>query len=212
MIPLIKHALEFNQEEMVANTIFNCHVKGLHSIMLSKSDGRTMRMYIAERNHELYKNSAATWYLGNMTLGFHPHEYALTLVGLLGVVTNWRVELNKYPVGFKANRFHYSSKLRGEEPGFERMGEAHLLTEGLDILRKDDVTHMRPEQLHTVYVDKGQVGAWLILEHGRDEGYDSILYSNQEEIRLEEEMYQRAHNLQQIYNVIYSSGLNHLLL
>lgn len=69
MNSLIKHLWENNRKEIISKSIKNCHVKGLHSIMLLQSKNKTIRMYISDYNSELV-NENGFWDLKSFKLAF----------------------------------------------------------------------------------------------------------------------------------------------
>lgn len=46
MLSIIKHFVQNNYETVINKSFLNCHVHGLHSIMLHDVDGQRIRLFI----------------------------------------------------------------------------------------------------------------------------------------------------------------------
>ena len=56
---LIKHLIDNHMENIISRSLKNCHCTGLHSIMLSESPEKTIRLFISDEKSEMYKNYPA---------------------------------------------------------------------------------------------------------------------------------------------------------
>lgn len=171
---LVSHLLRTNFREILAKSRLHCHAFNLHSIMLLEAPGKTIRLFVAEPGHSLSRNDPRR-YEGEMSIGFHPHHCDLTLVWLRGYIRNWIVS----PGGgdIEAGQFAYRSALRGQKPGFERVGDARLSTIDIRALEDGASIFMKASALHTVAVPSSEWAAWLVLEGAEDPNYLPVCYS-----------------------------------
>ena len=75
--------------------------------------------------------------------------------------------------------FLYRSAIRGESPGFTRLGEA--VERGVSFLRLAEgslTLSLRADQQHTITVAKGVAAAWLVVEGEEDANYVPVTWSN----------------------------------
>ncbi len=185
MKPLIEHYLKNNYEEVLDKSLINCHVKGLHSIMLSNVKGKIIRMFITDRNHELYHNDPLDvgefgQLKDKLSVAFHPHHCNLTLQAIKGSFINWEVE-EKAVGDLVTNKYLYKSGIIEAESSFEYKNIASLATKSINLIKTGsyrDYVYLNSDQIHTVFVDKGRVSAWLVYEGKEDENYIPYCYSN----------------------------------
>lgn len=173
---LVAHLLQSNLPEILAKSRLHCHAHNLHSIMLLEAPGKTIRVFVAEPGHTLWRNFPENIESG-MSVGFHPHHCDLTLVGLRGTFFNWIVRSGNELV---LPRFRYRSALRGEKPGFEKMGTIGLRTHEGRFLTAGASVSMRATDVHTVAALTDRWSAWLVLEGGEDTNYEPFCYSTAE--------------------------------
>lgn len=62
----------------------NCHVRGVHSIVLRDLGGQLVRAFLTSPDHLLHQNTPE----GGYSLGIHDHLYGLTLEGVTGTPCN----------------------------------------------------------------------------------------------------------------------------
>lgn len=79
MKELIKHLVNNHLDTIVEKSFLNCHVMGLHSIMLLESPEKTIRLFVSDGNSKLRKNTEENILKGKQTLAFHPHHCNITL-------------------------------------------------------------------------------------------------------------------------------------
>lgn len=174
---LVKHLFDNNFDEILQRSLLNCHVKGLHSIMLSEHKGATIRLYVADTNHELYVNNEFDILTHDLSIAFHPHHCNLTLECVKGQFLNW--EVKESDKGIKLNKFLYHSAIIEGKTHFELIDEnSHIETLKNRFVNKGECVMMKAEELHTVAVEKGKVAAWLVYEGKEDEKYSSYCWSN----------------------------------
>lgn len=177
MKALIEHLWNENREQIVERSRWNCHARGLHSIVFLESPGRTIRCFIATPEHELHLNRRAT--LKRMSIGFHPHHCNLTLNVIHGTVFNWEVELAPWPAEhFRLDVFRFRSALKnGGTAAFENGGPVGLRSLNESVLGPGDSLAMPANALHTVAVQHGQAAAWFVFEGRADDEYQPLCYS-----------------------------------
>lgn len=177
MKALIEHLWRENREQIVERSRWNCHARGVHSIVFLESPGRTIRCFTTTPEHELHLNRLAT--LKRMSIGFHPHHCNLTLSVVHGAIRNWEVVgagLGEFQ--FRANAFQYHSALaKGGKAGFEFMDTATFNTLADTSLAAGDDYHMPASALHTVAVRKHEAAAWFVFEGQTDVNYQPVCFS-----------------------------------
>ena len=177
MKELIRHLWENNHDEILNKSLLDCHCKGLHSIMLLESPGKTIRLYIAEENHEMYKNFPQYVRSGNgMTIGFHPHHCDLTLHCIVGSFLNWRVAEAKF--GMEIDKYEYHSAIKEGETNFVKLGTTHVYTASETTAPSGTSIFLPANYIHTVACPEGMFCAWLVYEGKEDPNYKSYCYSN----------------------------------
>lgn len=177
MKKLIQHLWENNKEEILNKSLLDCHCKGLHSIMLLESPGKTIRLYIAEEGHEMYKNYPERVRMGSpMTIGFHPHHCDLTLHCIAGHFLNWRVCESKF--GFEIDKYEYHSKIKEGETNFKYLDRCYVYTASETAVHSNNSLFLPANYIHTVACPEGMFCAWLVYEGKEDPNYKSYCYSN----------------------------------
>lgn len=145
----------------------NCHIRGLHSIVLKNDQGRLTRAFFTTPDHRMHENTLD----GGLALGIHSHLYDITLECISGKFCN-----HNYTKALEAGSTLFY--------GFDSTPENKVLKPGLHPLRltsfqwlypEDKPIFMNSEDLHTVYVQEGEMASWLVLE-GAQEKLVSQLY------------------------------------
>ena len=150
----------------------NCHVAGLHSIVLNNNMGKLTRFFCADKTHNMHKNLSNLMF----SLGVHDHKYDLTLTNLFGraINVNFSVEQVEFPN--KGNvSFHTFSDGKATR-GDTYIPRALLKQTTLECL-SDKPMFIDKDSLHTVYVPKGEPAAWLV-EEGEEVKDFTRLYTN----------------------------------
>lgn len=163
-------------------SFLNCHVYGLHSLMLVDTPEKTIRLFYASPHHELWRNEVST--VKEMSLGFHNHHCNLSLEVYSGKITNWQVELaeeetKRIPMSLK--KHEYSSYINQGKGGFTLVGESKLVTSSIKNLTSKligDSIFMKADSLHTVFVEKGQEATWFVYEGLENRDHKPVCYSN----------------------------------
>lgn len=168
MKDLIKGLVETATPETLEMSKMNCHVKGLHSIVLRSYGGRLLRCFFTTPDHEMYHNVDPEFCLA---LGVHNHLYSLTLSAVYGSAYNMSFEKCPQLQNVDMSRFH--SKLNGGG-GAERLYRSGLIGTGAERITKLELTS---DELHTVYVPRETRACWLVQEGNRDKDF-TTLYQN----------------------------------
>lgn len=180
MQAIVDHLARENLEEMVQGSYLNCHAKGLHSLMLLSSPGKTIRMFYATRTHDLWKNAPDLRATEAMSIAVHPHRRNLTLATLFGTMFNVRYRYARparAPVYL--DEFRYQSKIVDGDIGFKRERQrVPFETADVERVYAGQGAVMASRDLHTVFVPKGTAAAWFVLEGRQDPEYADICYSN----------------------------------
>lgn len=176
-------------EESIQRSCHNCHVMGLDSIVLAEDTetGELVRVFWTTPEHELYKNEVP--FSTRISIAVHPHHCDITLVPLFGTILNSLLELDDDPNGeVRIDSWEYVSGIATPKGSFRRTGSSkNVLGIKFQPLVNDltrgasdgNVYTMKYNELHTVYVPRGETSAWAIFEgpsHGREKPREC--YSN----------------------------------
>jgi len=204
MKTLIKHFIENNSKEVLEKSLFNCHVKGVYSIMLLDSPGKTIRLYITDVDHELnpFMNRV-------INVGYHPHHCDLTLKIVEGTLTNITVEeTDDIDSDFEIDKYLYKSKISKGEMRFDHIGRTDMKYIDRKILDKGDELFMKADEIHTVSVEKDKICAWLVFEGKSDPKYIPYCYSTTN-LNYEngEGLYIKPESMDQIIELLNKTGV-----
>ena len=176
MQQLVKHLLANNLDEILSKSLLHCHCKGLHSIMLSESLEKTIRLYICVPENEMHKNFPENFGNNDMTIAFHPHHCNLTLHCIKGRFLNW--EVKEVSAGIVTTKYKYHSKIKEGDLSFEKLDTAYLETTMYRWLYEGNAVQMKANEIHTVACEYGKLSAWLVYEGKEDDKYNSLCWSN----------------------------------
>lgn len=164
-------------DEIVKRSYKNCHAIGVNSIVFSqKDDGRLIRMFYTEPNHVLWKNDNVLF--KDLSIAFHSHHCDIGITVVHGCMTNVTAEAEKEIDTSNITGWKFESQIKTGKGSFNRTGYFTLMDVKRQKLTNGSVVLMKADQLHTVYVEPGQVAAWTIHEGDGDPNYDSTCYSN----------------------------------
>jgi hypothetical protein len=141
--------------------------------MLLDSPGKTIRLYIADVEHELnpFLNRV-------MNVGYHPHHCDLTLKIVTGNLMNITVEETvDIDYDFEIDKYLYKSKISKGEMRFDHIGKIDMKYIYTETLIKGDERYMKADEIHTVSVEKNKICAWLVFEGKEDQKYIPYCYS-----------------------------------
>lgn len=172
----IKNLIKGSLEDVADRSLFNCHAKGLHSIVLDPNPKAMVRMFYTSPDHEMWRNDA----LLNETLSIaiHSHHCSLELVPVLGSFVNVTTELDPENGTLELNSYKWTSHINTGNGGFEANGSVKLKPLVSREYSRGLVASMEAYEFHTVYVEKGVEAAWLVFEGDEDPEYNSSSFSN----------------------------------
>lgn len=174
---LVNHFLKKNRDIVLKKSIINCHVEGVDSILFDDTPESRVRMFVANANHKLWTND----FFGSepMSAAFHAHHCDLVLEAVRGYsFVNSTVSTCHPPTSFSKmfRGFDYESKIIREECRFIAKGDFRL-----SFLSHQEVStsiSLKSTDIHTVFVPRGVVSAWMVYEGKENPDYDSTCYSN----------------------------------
>lgn len=147
----------------------NCHMSGLHSVVLNNNMGRLTRMFITETTHQMYRN------LGTRApaLGIHDHKYDLTLTSIIGnaINVNFTAEKTQQRLG------NIKQWVFEDQKPYETMVRDEIIKQSSIEMIDLDGVFIDKDALHTVYVPQGQRAIWLV-EEGEEVKKSTRLYTN----------------------------------
>lgn len=165
-------------QEIVEKSFFNCHCKGLHSIMLLEGARKTIRLFVADIGNEMKKNYPDMDFLPrkDMSIAFHPHHCNITIDVIKGEIFNWII--GEDARGFRINKYFYKSEISNGKIGFEFLGDTLMATKSREYISQGQSAYMEANLIHTVACDSKELTAWLVYEGKEDYDYHAINYSN----------------------------------
>lgn len=168
---MTKPEIRTDQLEWIAGrSLINCHCVGLDSVMLVDLPESRIRMFYANKHHELWRNSG----FDDMSVALHSHHCDVKLVPITENVYNITQEVAGSHV--KLREFIYQSPITKGTGSFKPTGanlETHLVSQQL-LWPIDMIARER----HTVFVPKEQEAAWFVMEGREDPLYEPLCYSN----------------------------------
>lgn len=198
------------------NSLANCHAKGLYSIVLKKfENGKLLRMFYASKEHDLWKNNYKEVGPRTQSLGvaIHSHHCDIQILGVHGRMVNIRCVVDKtskvYKKQQKLKSYKYTSSiLNGKKNAkFVEVGQENIKIKTVENINRGTAVHMNANELHTVYVEKGQEAAWFILEGAEDENYDSLCYSDDDLTKFQFEEYYKPINVTKVAQILSNARL-----
>lgn len=190
MKELVRHLVQQNLKEILADSLMHCHVKGLHSIMLLNSPGKTIRLYISMPDSELISNNFVPDFVDGsdgMVLGIHPHHCDLRLHCIQGILYNQQFEVyqglrtQEQCSKHKFDEYVYRSAINSSNPGFALIEKNITLVHTQEqVLHVDSTVAMPAKILHTVSCIGGKITAWFVYEGREDISYRSVCYSKKD--------------------------------
>lgn len=194
MKELIKHFVKNNPEDVGTKSLYNCHVEGLHSIMLFDSPGKTIRLFITSiGRHTLFIPDV---------LAHHPHHCDLTLVCVKGKFEN-RIDFFEQDNEGPYSKFLYKSFINTGKFGFEKLdGKYSSYFSYVERVEEGQSVFMKANVYHTVFVPQSQYAAWLVFEGKENSNYQPLCYSKNplEDIKAKEKHMYLPMNLEQATN------------
>ncbi|WP_041258199.1 hypothetical protein [Fibrella aestuarina] len=176
---LVHQLLNDNTEAIARRTLLNCHLPGLHSIVLVDQPGQRIRLF--------YKTAACRMevdlHKGLLDLAIHPHHCNLSIEMVAGEMKHYVFErTDGFGVGIRLGEFAYQSAITQGVGKFTATGEAYLrlvekrhITLGYEPCRNG--VQLAADQLHTLSVGGFDRAMWLVIEGAEDPNYQPYSYA-----------------------------------
>ena len=82
----IERVAKLGYNDTTYKGLMNCHVEGVHSVVMQDEPGNRLRLFYATKAHQLWRNSFPhAW---NMSLAVHPHHCKVRLIQIFGHIEN----------------------------------------------------------------------------------------------------------------------------
>lgn len=164
---------------IIEKSLINCHIKGLHSIILSENPIR--RIFFTTPDHELRNSNS---------IAIHPHHCDIALVPMWGKVYNirWNIHFTKLNTPDMRKEYLYQSKILSGEGKFIETGRKGDMRIASKLLLDEVPEHLHSSVLHTIYTEQDRA-AWLVLEGQEDKSYLPVCYSREQPV-ISTELYQ----------------------
>lgn len=175
-----------NLEWIAERSLRNCHCPGVDSILFNDKPEQRVRVFIAQENHQLWRNEFP--FKERMSIGLHPHHCNVELRPIFGTI--WNVVRRPGGAPVRLDCYRYESPIRPTgTPAIKRAGSfkkiytgAHFcicmeqLADARDVGRQIR-TAMPAQAIHTIYVPKGERAAWFVFESREDKEYQPLCWS-----------------------------------
>lgn len=157
------------------NSLVDCHVKGMDSIVFDNTPGKRVRAFIAQKDHTLWQNLPV--HGERLSLAIHSHHCDLVLSPIFGYSAN--ITPKGYPNAGEGSMYpawKYQSQITTGNGGFVRLSEPGYFS--LYATTLHEPIEMKARDIHTWYVPYGREAAWLVREGKEDVKYDSTCWSD----------------------------------
>ena len=150
-------------------SLINCHVRGLHSVVLRPSP-RMTRIFFTTPNHEMFSPDH---------LAIHSHHCDLWLCPIYGEesIQNWTPSRGTHSSKRIFKGFKFDSAITGGGK-FVPTGNDQEMSLSPTTLRKP--LELLAYEYHTVTVAPGARSAWMVLERQEDPLYNPTCWSTQD--------------------------------
>lgn len=173
--------MKINEALLFERSLLNCHTKGLHSFIFEENKGFLTRLFVTDSSHDLWKNHcglrALSW--DELSIAVHPHHVNIKVSPVYGEIWNvllTKEKCNAYPINLF--KYIYNSQILNERGGFEKIDNEDIYIKDYIPLSFPNYYNMKSSDLHTVFVERGKITAWIIEESLTTSSYDNITYSN----------------------------------
>lgn len=173
MKALIKHLVHEHLTEIAAKSFLDCHVRGVHSLMLLDTPEHRVRLFVATRYHELWRNNSLTL----RALAAHPHHCNITLHCVKGEFFNFNYDLAAHGT-FDAYRYQ-SGILHGMGGFVPAPEELPAVFVSSQRVQEGEAIALPASTIHSVAIKQHQPAAWFVYEGKEDSEYSSLSYSDQ---------------------------------
>lgn len=183
---LLAHHISRLEAGAEFNALLNCHVAGLHSIVLHDEESNRIRLFYADIDHQMYLNDMP--HSREMTLAIHPHRFCTTLSQVFGNVRNDTFVLEQHPSGCYEECTYeraiqvqeagdYHSGVKRNASGLTPTGRCFMEVDRSSRWLQPGGDQMPASTLHSIYVPKGERAAWLVYEGALDADYRPVCYT-----------------------------------
>lgn len=159
---------------LLEKSLINTHCRELDSIVVKDAPGM-VRMFIARRHHELWRNDPSQALAFSVAL--HKHHCDVTLMPVFGTIYNVLGGTHGDSVVL-LKPYRYKSPILAEESGgFAALDNTFM---PISLVKNEFSTpvFMRSVTAHTIYVPRYKEAAWWVWEGMEDPNYSPIVWSN----------------------------------
>lgn len=154
------------------NSLRNCHIQGMDSVMFNNTPGGRVRAFILRPDHDMYHNVMGD----TLSLSIHPHHCDIELKSIFGPAFNVIPFRKPRMIEFPA--WEYRSAITTGKGEFTRLDSSRDFECGLEAFPLEEPWMMAAKELHTWFVPKGEEAAWMVHEWREDPTYDPTCWSN----------------------------------
>lgn len=167
-------------DKIAERSCYNCHAKGVMSLMLLEGKQYELRMFIAMPDHTLWQNG---WNSEALSVGFHNHRLNVSLIGAFGTVYNMRARTQPPylvppkgmpPMGVAGYR--WSPPLLGGTGKFVQTSREQTVYIKPELLFGQ--IDLQSDEYHTIFVPKGEKAAWFVAAVMENPAHDTQCWSN----------------------------------
>lgn len=178
MKEFVEHLIRENMDEILENSLFDCHVKGLHSIYFIRKPEQSLRLFIKTPGCDITANNPHMIRENKMSVAIHQHHCNISLNVWCGQLLNWVVVPSTEQPEFLLKSFEFDSAIKGKGQFKKGPANCFFRTERLEFLRPNDRAYMKGYEYHTVSAPREGFTAWFVMQ-GREQGdYDTTCFSN----------------------------------
>ena len=161
---------------VLEKSLINVHCKGMDSIVVKDAPGM-VRIFVARRDHELWRNDPDDKLLTTWSVALHKHHCNVTLMPILGEVYNVLGTPRQVDSPVSMRPYRYKSPIGTHEGKFELLDSTWI---NLNLMKYllNRPQFLRANVPHSVYVPKNTVAAWWIWEGAEDPSYLPTVWSN----------------------------------
>lgn len=152
--------------------LLNCHVIGMHSFPITKSEDLYERIFVTGKNHELHPRDT-------FNLAIHPHHVNIKITVLKGELTNVIYRLDDEGE-LELGEYEFKSVINNGQGGFTKIGNKRLTKISENTYHPGESFSMESCDMHTVFVPEGMESAWLVQEDIPSCDYFPVSYSDQD--------------------------------
>ena len=152
----ILRQLDANADTIRKMAIFDCHIEGTHSIVLSDDDALMVRLYVIPPGK--FHACHSDWSLPFL---YHSHRYNFVSGPVLGQIRNQTAEFYYNTVG-EWCRYRFESPITGGEAVLEIDGRADYKCVSDGFIKQGDLYQMDAEEIHRVGFMPDPKTGWFV--------------------------------------------------